>query len=153
MKIITWRHRHNGWRKNKIIRRRPDPQKISPFPFLTNCWLCQECCVFTTNRHIRCENISFTSSSHRICGDDVKFCSCHESRILGFHLPLCCRAKGKCATWYLWKWIWETYFIDILRAGRSGDRIPIGVRFSTLVQTGPGAHPTSCTMGTYLSWG
>jgi len=29
-----------------------------------------------------------------------------------------------------------------------GDRIPEGARFSALVQTGPGAHPTSCTMGT-----
>jgi hypothetical protein len=29
-----------------------------------------------------------------------------------------------------------------------GDRIPVGARFSALVQTGPGAHPASCTMGT-----
>jgi hypothetical protein len=35
-----------------------------------------------------------------------------------------------------------------LRAGRSGDRIPVGARFSAPVQTGPGAHPTSCAMGT-----
>ena len=34
-----------------------------------------------------------------------------------------------------------------LRAGRSGDRIPIGGRFSTLVQTGPGTNPASYTMG------
>jgi hypothetical protein len=33
-------------------------------------------------------------------------------------------------------------------AGRSGDRIPVGARFSARVQTGPGAHPASCTMGT-----
>ena len=33
-------------------------------------------------------------------------------------------------------------------AGRTGDRIPVGARFSPPVQTGPGAHPTSCTMGT-----
>jgi len=35
-----------------------------------------------------------------------------------------------------------------LRAGRSGDRIPVVARFSAPVQTGPGAHPASCTMGT-----
>jgi len=33
-------------------------------------------------------------------------------------------------------------------AGRSGDRIPVGARFSAIVQTGPGAHPSSCSMGT-----
>jgi hypothetical protein len=34
-----------------------------------------------------------------------------------------------------------------LRAGRSGDRIPVGRDFPPF-QTGPGAHPASCTMGT-----
>jgi hypothetical protein len=34
------------------------------------------------------------------------------------------------------------------RARRSGDRIPVGARFSAPVQTGPGALPASYTMGT-----
>jgi len=33
-------------------------------------------------------------------------------------------------------------------AGRSGDRNLVGARFSASVQTGPGVHPASCTMGT-----
>ena len=32
--------------------------------------------------------------------------------------------------------------------GRSGDQIQVGSRFSAPVQTGPGAHPASCTIGT-----
>ena len=39
-------------------------------------------------------------------------------------------------------------YSDWLRAERSGIRIPVGARFSAPVQTGPGAHPASCTMGT-----
>ena len=35
-----------------------------------------------------------------------------------------------------------------LRAGRSGDRIPVWARFYALVQTGPGAHQASCKIGT-----
>ena len=38
-------------------------------------------------------------------------------------------------------------YSDWLRAGRSGDRIPVGRDFPP-VQTDPGAHPASCTMGT-----
>jgi hypothetical protein len=35
-----------------------------------------------------------------------------------------------------------------LRSGQSGDRIPVGARLSAPVQTGPAAHPDSCTLGT-----
>ena len=37
---------------------------------------------------------------------------------------------------------------DCLRAGRSVDRISVEAKFSAPVQTGPEAHPASCTMGT-----
>ena len=35
---------------------------------------------------------------------------------------------------------------DLLRAGRSGDQISVGARFSATVQNGPGTHPASYTM-------
>jgi len=37
---------------------------------------------------------------------------------------------------------------DLLQAGRFGDRILVGARYSAPVQTGNGAHPASYTMCT-----
>jgi len=41
-------------------------------------------------------------------------------------------------------------YSDSLRAGRSGDRIPVKAKFSFPVQSGPGFHPTLYTLGTGL---
>jgi hypothetical protein len=40
------------------------------------------------------------------------------------------------------------WYSSIGTAGRSGDRMPVEVRISAPVQTGPGAHTPSYTMGT-----
>jgi len=42
----------------------------------------------------------------------------------------------------------QHFQIHWLRSGWSRDRILVGARFSAPVQTGAGAHPASCTMGT-----
>ena len=39
-------------------------------------------------------------------------------------------------------------YSDLQWARRSRDQIPVGARFSTPTQTGPEAHPASCTKGT-----
>ena len=49
---------------------------------------------------------------------------------------------------------WRSRNSDSLRAGRSGDRMPVEARLSAPIQTGPRVHPASCTMATgFLCWG
>jgi len=43
----------------------------------------------------------------------------------------------------------ELLSVDSLHIGWSEDQIPVGVRFSAPVQTGPGAHPASYTLDTW----
>jgi hypothetical protein len=43
---------------------------------------------------------------------------------------------------------WRSRYSDLLRTGRSGNRILVGASFSALNQTDPGTHPTSSTVGT-----
>jgi hypothetical protein len=38
-------------------------------------------------------------------------------------------------------------YSDWMRAGRFGDRIPVGAKFSVPLQTGPGSHPAFCKTG------
>ena len=45
---------------------------------------------------------------------------------------------------------WPGYcsrYSDSLRAGRFGNRMPVGARLSAPIQTGPGTHPAPCTRG------
>jgi hypothetical protein len=69
-------------------------------------------------------NILFTIEQLEQLADAIRFCSTTQ-----------------------WAGLLSRYS-DWLRAGRSGDRISVGERFFTRVQTGLGAHPASCTMGT-----
>jgi hypothetical protein len=74
------------------------------------------------------------------------------NRIPTTHLTECNSGTSlQLPTWWCYydrAWAGIARCSDSLRAGRSGYRIPVEARFSAPVQTGPGAHPPSYTMGT-----
>ena len=82
------------------------------------------------------------SLEHNFTGDTANSCFfCREEYRQGWTTVLIRKAD--------WDGVDQcSRYTDSLRAGRSGDRIAVGVRFSAPVQTGTGAHPASCTMGT-----
>ena len=106
--------------------------------------LCHACCVFRT-----CHPVYFTI---KVFGE-IK-CLLIMNLIMFF----CFLSSSSPPSWFeiiFWEgWVWIiiysfiVVYCDCLRAGRSGDRIPVGARFSAPVQSGPEAHPASCTMGT-----
>jgi len=57
-------------------------------------------------------------------------------------LWLCGSRRDNCTSSHYAHSLWR------VRTGRCGDRIPLEAIFSASVQTGPGAHPDSYTMGT-----
>jgi hypothetical protein len=52
------------------------------------------------------------------------------------------------ASWHMTPYLWypDSEITGNIRL--MGDRIPVGARFSAPIQTGPGVHPASYTMGT-----
>jgi hypothetical protein len=80
---------------------------------------------------------------------------CPETSVRNYHYSLRNdpEERSSLLLYYLYRCVYQSgtvvsRYSDSLRAGRSRDRNPVAVRFSARVQTGPGAHPASYTMGT-----
>jgi hypothetical protein len=77
--------------------------------------------------------------------NEFRHSDCVEVTCNGITFPYCYIVANYSFLVLVTRW---AGYSDWLLAGRSGDRIPVKARFFTPVQTGPVAHPASCTMGT-----
>jgi hypothetical protein len=95
-----------------------------------------------------------SSRAHSPLLTQQQTCTTHTTWILMWQLNggihCCCRHTGvpiHCLINYTTDWVaqsvWNSPWV-----GRSGDQTPAGVRFSIPIQTVPGAHPASYTLGT-----
>ena len=64
------------------------------------------------------------------------------SKVTGFILEFYCNTILVCRPGHC------SQYNGFVRAGRSRDQVPVEAIYSAPVQTGPGSHLASCTMGT-----
>jgi hypothetical protein len=105
-----------------------------PFPVLENLVFCNMAPFMLMNHDVSEASSAFIV---RVC--------LRSSRQLVPYKCRCYQTRRCQASLLLHHWICCS---DTLRAGPSGDRIPMKARFSAPVQSDPEAHPASCTMGT-----
>ena len=89
-------------------------------------------CLFRANLTVNIDYFRKQRAAGSLLGTDRVFCEVRNKSCVW-----CRRGPG-----YLRR------YSDSLRAGRSGDRIPVGGRYSPPIQTIPGAHTDSYTIGT-----
>jgi hypothetical protein len=105
----------------------------------------QDICECSVGRHTTFKNLMGPNSRYMHCTGVVHLNWLLMPQPKFYHNKMC-----------LWIMMNNNYcgpgelsqYSDWLRAGRSRDRILVGARFFTHVQTGPEVHPASCTMGT-----